>query len=84
MQSVSSAEICDSDLRKLEDILQYAPERYVDTVTHRIIVVGRHDKRLVSIPYEQHDDSIIPVTVHVVSRQQITYRVKTRRLIMYE
>lgn len=72
------------DLTKLEDILRYSPERYVDTVTNRLIVIGRHDNRIVMIPYEQYDDNVTPVTVHVVTRQQITYRLKTGRLVIYE
>ena len=34
--------------------------------------------------YEKSDDKVTPVTVHVVTRQQITYRLKTGRLVLYE
>ena len=71
-------------LTKLEDIVRYSSERYVDTVTERLIVIGRHDSDIVMIPYEQSDDKLTPVTVHVVTRQQITYRLKTGRLVLYE
>lgn len=72
------------DLTQLEDIVRYASERYVDTVTGRLIAIGRHGHHLVMIPYEQHDDTLTPVTVHVVTRQQMTYRLKTERLVIYE
>ncbi|MCP4370482.1 MAG: hypothetical protein GY797_20575 [Deltaproteobacteria bacterium] len=71
-------------LDTLEDILHYSPERYFDTMTHRIIAVGKHDTRLVMIPYEQQNDALSPVTVHAVTRQQITYRLKTGRFTIYE
>ena len=29
-----------------------SPERYLDTITNRVIAIGRHDKRFVMIPYE--------------------------------
>ncbi len=44
-------------LTQLEDIVRYSSERYVDTVTDRLIVIGRHDNDIVMIPYEQHDDT---------------------------
>ena len=78
------AQVRGFELPKVENILRYSTERYFDTVTHRIIVVGRYDKRLVIIPYEKHEDSVIPVTIHAVTRQQITYRLKTGRLTIYE
>jgi hypothetical protein len=72
------------ELNKLEHILRYSPERYFDIATQRMITVGRHDESLVMIPYEQQDGIFTPITVHVVTRQQITYRLKTGRLTMYE
>lgn len=78
------AELRGFHLAKLEDIVRYSSERYVDTVTDRLIVIGRHDHDIVMIPYEQHDDKLAPVTVHVVTRQQITYRLKTGRLVKYD
>ncbi len=30
------------DLSKIEDILRYSTETYFDTITQRMIVVGRH------------------------------------------
>ena len=38
------------DLATVEHILRYSSERYVDTVTGRLIAIGRHEKLLVMIP----------------------------------
>ena len=67
------------DLAKLEQILQHSGERYFDTETGRTIVVGRHNKQLVMIPYDVNSDSITPVTVHTTTRQQIRFRLRTGR-----
>ena len=69
------------DLTKIENIARYSPERYSDTVTGRRIAVGRHDNKLVMIPYEVDEDSITPVTIHVITRQQINFRIRTGRFI---
>ena len=68
------------DLDKIEDILKFSTERYLDTITNRMIAIGRYDKRLVMIPYEISKNSIKPVTIHATSRQQINFRLKTGRL----
>jgi hypothetical protein len=44
-----------------------------------MVVVGKHDNRLVIIPYDKDDDTIIPVTIHTITRQQIRFRLKTGR-----
>ena len=67
------------DLAKLERIIRHSSERYFDTETGRTIAVGRHDRRLVMIPYEAHGDVITPVTVHAITRQQIRFRLRTGR-----
>jgi len=68
------------DLAKIEDIIRYSTERYFDTVTGRSVVIGRHDKMLVMIPYETDDeDTITPVTIHTTTRQQINFRLRTGR-----
>lgn len=54
-------------------------ERYFDTETGRTIVVGRHSRRLVMIPYDVSGDVITPVTVHAITRQQIRFRLRTGR-----
>ena len=67
------------DLPKIEDILRYSTERYFDTITQRMIVVGRHNDRLVLIPYEEKGSEVIPITIHTTTRQQINFRLKTGR-----
>ena len=37
-------------LATVEQILRYSSERYVDTVTGRVVAIGRHEKLLVMIP----------------------------------
>lgn len=69
------------DLTILEQILQYSNERYFDTETRRKIVVGRHGKELVIMPYDEDEDTITPVTVHTISRHQLEFRLRTERLI---
>jgi hypothetical protein len=67
------------ELSKIENIVRYSGERYFDTITRRLIAVGKHDDRLVIIPYEKHGNEIMPVTIHATTRQQISFRVKTGR-----
>ena len=67
------------DLTKIENILKYSTERYFDTVTGSRVAVGRHDDKLVMIPYEVDENSITPVTIHVTNRQQISFRLRTGR-----
>jgi hypothetical protein len=66
---------------KIEKILRYSVERYFDSITRRMIAVGRHDDRLVMVPYEEKEDTITPVTIHVTTRQQINFRLKTGRFV---
>ncbi len=66
-------------LEKIEEILRYSSERYFDNGTHRMVVVGKHDSRLVIIPYDKDDDAIVPVTIHAITRQQIGFRLKSGR-----
>jgi len=67
------------DLAKIEDIMRYSTERYFDTKTQRMIVVGRHDDRLVLIPYEKKGNEVMPITIHTTTRQQINFRLKAGR-----
>ena len=69
------------DLGKLEEIIRHSTERYFDTETERHVVVGRHNLQLVAIPYEIENEVITPVTVHIITRQQIRFRLNTRRFI---
>jgi len=70
------------DLAVIEQILRFSSERYVDTVTRRIVVVGRHGNRLVVVPYEQEQDTVTPVTIHATTRQQINVRFQAGRYIL--
>jgi len=63
----------------IEDIVKHSSERYYDMTTQRLVVVGRHGHELVVIPYEVHGDKVTPVTIHVTTRQQINFRLRTGR-----
>jgi len=67
------------DLAKIEHVVRHSTERYYDTVTYRFVAVGRHDHKLILVPYEQEGDCIVPITVHVTTRQQISFRLRTGR-----
>ncbi|MDJ0690522.1 MAG: hypothetical protein QNJ41_18685 [Xenococcaceae cyanobacterium MO_188.B32] len=71
-------------MTEIEEILRFSGERYYDTVTGREIAVGKHDNRLVIIPYERSGDLITPVTIHSTTRQQIRFRLKTGRFAINE
>ena len=64
----------------IEEVLRYSSERYEDTMTDRMIAVGRHDNALVMVPYEIRGNEIIPVTVHAIDRKQIAARLRSGRL----
>jgi hypothetical protein len=64
----------------VENLLRYSSERYIDTVTGRAVVVGRHENLLVMIPYERNDEELTPVTIHSTNRQQINSRLRSMRL----
>lgn len=67
------------DLNEVEKILRFSDERYFDTVTGRNVVVGKHGRLLVLIPYEEGGDDVTPVTIHATTRQQINFRLKNGR-----
>ena len=67
------------DLAKIEHIIRHSSERHLDTETRRSVVVGRHDEQLVMIPYDVDNDTITPVTIHAITRQQIQFRLNTGR-----
>ena len=73
------AKLRNYDLELLEKIVRHSSERYFDTETERTVIVGRHEKHLVMIACEMYDDSITPVTVHAITRQQISFRLRTGR-----
>ena len=69
------------DLAKIERIVRYSGERYFDTMTRRLIVVGRINDLLVIVPCDTDQDSITPVTIHATTRQQVRFRLRTGRFI---
>ena len=76
------AELRGFELAKIKEIIKFSGERYYDTETGRLIVVGKHDNRLVIIPYEDIGDNITPVTIHATTRQQIRFRLKSGRYVI--
>ena len=67
------------DLDEVERILRFSKERYSDTATGRSIAIGRHGKSLVMVPYDEDDDAMTPVTIHLITRRQINLRLKSGR-----
>jgi len=67
------------DLARIEEIVRYSDERYVDTATGRLVAVGKHALQLAMVPYEIEEDVIRPVTVHATTRTQIEARIKSGR-----
>ena len=69
------------EFSKIENILRHSAEKYLDTATQRLIVVGKYDDILVIIPYEKHGNEVTPITIHATIRQKINFRLKTGRFI---
>ena len=69
------------DLAELAELVRYGSERYFDTETGRNVVVGRCGKQLVLIPYEVDGETRTPVTVHAITRQQVSFRLRTGRFV---
>jgi esterase/lipase superfamily enzyme len=69
------------DIAKIENIVKASPERYSDTATGRRVAVGHHDNKLVMVSSEADENLITPVTVHVTTREQINFRIRTGRFI---
>ncbi len=66
------------DLGRIEEILMYSNERYYDTSTDRLVVVGHDGNIMIIIPYEQTEPGIITtITAHATNRQQINFRIKS-------
>ena len=64
---------------KIEPIVRYSNEWYTDTETGRSVVIGRMDDILVMIPCDIEPGIITPVTIHVTTRQQVNFRLRTGR-----
>ncbi len=69
------------DLGIIESILKFSPERYFDSAAGRRAAVGRHNDKLVIVPYEANKEVIVPITIHAITRQQINFRIRTGRFI---
>ena len=67
------------DLAEIERIVRFSEERYFDTLTQRTVVIGRNREQLLLVAYEQKQETIIPITVHVTTRQQVVFRLRTGR-----
>jgi hypothetical protein len=73
------AQIRGFDLAIIEQIVRFSGERYYDTSTLRWIAVGRHRDQLVVIPYEDEGETIVPISIHATTRQQLALRVRSGR-----
>ena len=69
------------NLAKIEHIIRYSEERYFDTVTQRMVAIGRHDNVLAMVPYDEEENLLTPITIHAIRRQQINFRLKNGRFI---
>jgi hypothetical protein len=67
------------DFTSIEEVVRYSSERYSDTVTGRIIIIGRINDALVMVPCDMDQDKVTPVTIHATTRQQINFRLTTKR-----
>jgi hypothetical protein len=67
------------DLTTVEQIVRYSSERYTDTVTMRLVAIGRHKNLIVMVPYELKGRTLTPITIHATTRQQINSRIKSGR-----
>jgi hypothetical protein len=67
------------DLATVESIVLFSEERYFDTLTQRMVAVGRRGSWLAMVPYEEEGEAIVPITVHSTTRQQINLRVRAGR-----
>lgn len=67
------------DKEKIEHIIRYSSERYFDTETRRNVVTGRHGTKEVLIPFDKKGKTVVPITIHAISRQQIRFRILSGR-----
>jgi hypothetical protein len=67
------------NLTTVEQIVRFSSERYTDTVTMRLVAIGRHNNLIVMIPYELKGRTLTPITIHATTRQQINSRIKSGR-----
>ena len=67
------------DLAEIERIVRFSEERYFDVITQRTVVIGRDRKQLLLVAYEQKQETMIPIIVHVTTRQQVMFRLRRGR-----
>ncbi|MFO7976210.1 MAG: hypothetical protein R6V12_16425 [Candidatus Hydrogenedentota bacterium] len=67
------------ELARIEEVVRYSMERYVDNATGRLVAIGKDAQRWVMVPYEMEEDIIRPVTVHTTTRKQIKARISSGR-----
>ena len=68
------------DLARIEEIVRYSSERYVDHATGRLVAVGKYANELILVAYETDQGVIRPITAHVTARTQIEVRIRSGRL----
>lgn len=73
------ARLRDFDLAEIERIVRFSEERYFDVITQRTVVIGRDRKQLLLVAYEQKQETMIPIIVHVTTRQQVMFRLRRGR-----
>lgn len=73
------AELRGFELARIEEIVRYSKERYVDNATARLVAIGKQADRLLMVPYEREEDAFRPVTVHATTRNQIEARIRSGR-----
>jgi hypothetical protein len=67
------------DLTGIEEIVRFSDERYFDTATQRMVVIGSRGRGLVMVAYEQEGATLTPITIHATTRQQTNLRVRVGR-----
>ena len=65
----SRAELRGFALARIEQIVRYSTERYLDRATGRLIAVGKQGAQLLLVPYETDEGLLKPVTAHVATRK---------------
>jgi hypothetical protein len=60
------AQLREFGIKTLASILRNTPERYTDAATGRRVAIGKHGNTLVAIPYDIHEDAVIPVTASMI------------------
>ena len=67
------------ELARIEEVVRYSMERYVDEETGSLIAVGKHGPHLMMVAYEASPGLLTPVTVHMTERRQIESRLRSGR-----